>query len=270
MWFTLLSLQLGLLETICETQGRLTGAATRPAQRKTSWSLSGSDSPAEIWGGKKRETSSISDLAFVIPWSHTFHFGTLCYENHSHTVSSACPTQRKARSCLRWSRRFHSFGDPCFEETKTDHIVKTPRPANDCSCNVNKTLCGFTFRACVRIGWGWGGSAFQTFKSYSKWLRALQELPFWLLRHFILSLCWTVQWWWEICFPKLEKKHNWPKIRFLYINNVKLNDQPTSIDVINGLSAFTSIDFSLYDPWTSGQKHPMLYDLGTKWNVDVL
>lgn len=151
MWFTLLSLQLGRLETICETRGRLTGAAARPARRKTSWSLSGSDSPAEIW--EQRKTWSVSDLALVVPWSHTFQFGTLFYGDREHTVSSACPGQRKAHSCLRWSRRFHSFGDPFFEETKTDHIVKTPRPANDCSCNVNKTLCGFTFRVCV----GWGG-----------------------------------------------------------------------------------------------------------------
>lgn len=74
------------------------------------------------------------------------HGGTLCDADHELTVSSGCPTQRKAHSCLQWSKRFHSFGDPFSEETKTDHIVKTPHPANDCSCDVNKTLCGFTFR----------------------------------------------------------------------------------------------------------------------------
>lgn len=53
VWFTLVSLQLGLLETISETRGRLTGAAARPGLRKTSWSPSGSGSSAEIWENNK-------------------------------------------------------------------------------------------------------------------------------------------------------------------------------------------------------------------------
>lgn len=43
------------METISETRGRLTGAAGRPGQRKTSWSPSGSGSPAEIWENDKKK-----------------------------------------------------------------------------------------------------------------------------------------------------------------------------------------------------------------------
>lgn len=35
---------------------------------------------------------------------------------------------------------------PFVKETKTDHTVKNPHPENNCACDVNKTLCGFTFR----------------------------------------------------------------------------------------------------------------------------
>lgn len=110
VWFTLLCLQLALL-TIFETGGRLTGAAVRPGRRKTSWSPSGSRSPAEIWGNDKQPDQFQTSL-FLFDFILSVLHETSCYADRELTASSACPTQRKAHSCLQWSRRFHSFGDP--------------------------------------------------------------------------------------------------------------------------------------------------------------
>lgn len=69
------------------------------------------------------------------------------------TASSASPEQRKARSCLRWPKRSRSSGGPFSDGNKEETTVlkkkkkeRAPRPANNRSCDVNKTLCGFTFR----------------------------------------------------------------------------------------------------------------------------
>lgn len=41
------------------------------------------------------------------------------------TAFSACPAPRKVRSCLQWSRRFHSFGGPFQRKQNTGRIIKT-------------------------------------------------------------------------------------------------------------------------------------------------
>lgn len=177
MWFTLLSLQLGLLETISETQGRLTGAAERPGQRKTSWSPSGSGSPAEIWENDKSlinfkphfyslalfQKSHSPGWNVMLRWSWTHSFFSLSKAEKGPFMSSMV-------------QEISLFWRSLYEETKTDRIVKNPHPYNNCTCYVNKTLCGFTFR--VR------GKMFATLKLYSKRLHALQEVPSWPLRHF--------------------------------------------------------------------------------------
>lgn len=114
VWFTLISLQLRLLETISETRGLLTGAAARPGRRKISWSPSGFGSPVEIW--ENNRIWSVSNLVFT-HWPgfiHVFYFKSWTLQDIDNKLTgfSVCPKQRRARSCPLWSRRFHYFGDP--------------------------------------------------------------------------------------------------------------------------------------------------------------
>lgn len=104
VWFTLLSLQFKTFGNVSETWGRLTGAAERPGQRKTSWSQSGSGSPEEICEKKEETDQLVSTFYSSCPKMYKSRMKL--------TVFSVYPKQRKDRSCLQWSRRFHSFGDP--------------------------------------------------------------------------------------------------------------------------------------------------------------
>lgn len=122
----------------------LTGAAARPGPRKTSWSRSGSGFPAGTWRRKKKQARSVSDLA-------------------GETLRHRCHGNLQLLQLLQSRERpvhvFDGPGDlvllevPLETETKTrPHCKKknffkgAPRPANNRSCDVNKTLCGFTFR----------------------------------------------------------------------------------------------------------------------------
>lgn len=114
--------------------------------------------------GKRQTTWSISDLTFTLwlyfvraawnitlRWSWTYSFFSLSNAEKGPFMSSMV-------------QEISFFWRSLSDETKTDRIVKTPHPANNCCCNVNKTLCGFTFQ--VR------GETFETLKLYSKQLHA--------------------------------------------------------------------------------------------------
>lgn len=58
-------------------------------------------------GGGWKASRSTRLVEFIVP-----HFQGGNTSDGELTASSACPAPRKARSCLQWSRRFHSSGDP--------------------------------------------------------------------------------------------------------------------------------------------------------------
>lgn len=119
--------------------------------------------------GKQQKVLSISNLRPpIVPCS----IRIMVERSYTLTAFSGCPKQRKVHSCPRWSRISHYFGDP-FQEKQTQRALfkkkksrKTPHPGNNCACDVNKTLCGFTFRVME-------GKILEMLKLHSKWLHAL-------------------------------------------------------------------------------------------------
>lgn len=137
MWFTPLSLQLGLLETISETRGRLTGAAGRQGQRKTSWSPSGSGSPAEIWENDKKKKKKISfrarlysvALFYLCPIKSHAPARDMLHRSWTHSFLSLSNAE-KGPFMSSMVQEISFFWRSLFSpgETKTDHVVKNPHP----------------------------------------------------------------------------------------------------------------------------------------------
>lgn len=127
----------------------------------TFWSLIGSGSPEGIYRGK-RKVNLWSKFLKLGNQHHFLNFpfwhisGVKIFQHNVPvlTAFSICPEQRKARSCLQWSRRFHFFGDP-FQEKKTRLLknAKQNKKTNKTSKRLQVTML-INFMWPLHFVWG--------------------------------------------------------------------------------------------------------------------